>query len=421
MAKIDILEGMLQNKRTLPINFFDILSGPPVYQFFTKSDLDYINYICRKFNNETRLNSINAIMKSKGFGRLGGGTNRVAYRYLDDQSFIIKVAIDRIGKEANLLEAKTQNYIKPYCAKIYNVTPDGLMQSAERGYHITRKDEFQDVAREIFFIITSKIIGRGYIAEDIGKAYFKNWALRGGFGPILIDFPYVYRGDLSKFVCKSINIETGKICNGLIDYDIAFNQICCTKCGKRYLAHDLRDENPNNNYTIERGRVPMKVSVYIGNKEITPIASSSIITDPPKSKPKKVATKTPVVRVFNGNHPDKYDREKELKKASEVKIEPEEKPETKEEEPKVETIKTNDTPICAVINISSNLKNMMTAVGKYHFTDTDEDWEYDGNGWKIIKPEQPETVESTSPVVYQEEVLQNQLPNQPQTRFSRLF
>ena len=279
MARIDYLEARMMKHIKLPYNFFDFINGPPVSSFLNNNELAYIKRIILRYKNDAKYNMLNAFMKSKGFSRLSGGTNRVAYRFLDNTSFILKIAIDRIGMEANIAEVKNQKLLQPYCTKIFDITQDGLIASVERVQPITRKEEFQEVADDVFFVITTKIIGTT-VADDIGKAYFKNWGIRNGFGAVLLDFPYIYKLDEEKIFCNGVNPETHIRCTGIIDYDDGFNHLVCTKCGKRFMALDLKDDNPINDIIINRGgNYPMKVSVTIGGKKVTAMASSDHIIE----------------------------------------------------------------------------------------------------------------------------------------------
>lgn len=177
MAKIDFLTAKLSQKVSLPDNFFDNLIGPPVRMFFTQQEHDYIKKLIMKNRNDIKIKMLNTIMKSKGFSRLSGGTNRMVYRYLDDPSFVLKVAIDRVGMQDSLAEYRNQHRLKPYVCKIFDVTQDGLMATVERVYPISSKEEFEAVQEEIFYLIVTKIIGK-YVAEDIGKSYFMNYGMK---------------------------------------------------------------------------------------------------------------------------------------------------------------------------------------------------------------------------------------------------
>jgi hypothetical protein len=80
-----------------------------------------------------------------------------------------------------------------------------------------------------------------YLLADVGTEYFMNSALRDGFGPVLLDFPYLYEiNDANALVCKKPdNNSPIGICGGLIDYDAGFNNLVCNKCGKIYRAQEI--------------------------------------------------------------------------------------------------------------------------------------------------------------------------------------
>ena len=180
MAKIDFLTAKIAQRTSLPDDFFDYISGPPVWAFFTQQEHDYNKSLILKNRNDVKIKMLNAIMKSKGFSRLSGGTNRMVYRYLDDPSFVLKIAIDRVGMKDSLAEYRNQQRLKPYVCKIFDVTQDGLMATVERVYPISNKEEFVAVQEEVFYLIVTKIIGK-YVAEDIGKSYFMNYGMKMPF------------------------------------------------------------------------------------------------------------------------------------------------------------------------------------------------------------------------------------------------
>ena len=66
-------------------------------------------------------------MRSRGFVRLAGGTNRLVYRHLEYTPIVVKVAMDREGIKNNPDEFRTQHYIKPFCAKPFEVSPCGTV------------------------------------------------------------------------------------------------------------------------------------------------------------------------------------------------------------------------------------------------------------------------------------------------------
>lgn len=297
MSKIDFLTAKVKESRKLPDNFFDYLVGPPVSAFFSPQDHAYLKQLVLQNRNDIKIKWINAVMKSKGFSRLSGGTNRMVYRFLDDPSFVLKIAIDRVGMNDNLAEFKNQQYLKPYVCKIFDTTSDGLMATIERVYPITSKEEFTEVQEEVFYLIVTKIIGKT-VAEDIGKNYFRNYGIRPGFGVVLLDYPYIYPLDGSKLFCTHVDPNTGARCTGLIDYDDGFNHLFCRKCGTRYLAVDLEDKNPSNDIIMTRGgNYPMKIKVVMSDGTVKESIRSSNVIVPQRSYENR--NRTLKVRVVN--------------------------------------------------------------------------------------------------------------------------
>ena len=120
-------------------------------------------------------------------------------------------------------------------------------------------------------------------------------------GPVLLDYPYVYKLDGNKLFCnKLVDHTTGQTCDGEIDYDCGFNHLVCSKCGKSYLACNLRDDSIENNIVIKGGNT-MKVSIKKGDQTLcTSIASKDVITKP---EPKNTNTTLKVKVVdFPNNH-----------------------------------------------------------------------------------------------------------------------
>lgn len=344
MAKIDFLKArMNKDGPYIPEDFFDRIMGPPVSAFFTQQDHDYIWHTITHNRSDMKMKILNGFMKSKGFSRISAGTNRVVYRFLDDPSFVLKVAIDRVGTQDNLLELKNQQYLKPYVCKIFNTTPDGLMATIERVYPITSKEEFQAVEEEIYTLITTKLIGK-MVADDIGKIFFKNYGIRPGFGPVLLDYPYFYFIDGSKLFCTHINPETNIRCDGIIDYDVGFNFLYCPKCGTRYFASDLEDKNPRNDIIISRGgKYPMKVRIVNADGVVfEPISSATTVQDRRREKfNREKPLNAPKIRINGLDIADK--KEEEIKEEVSFSKISEEKQEIHEEESNKEIISEEDT------------------------------------------------------------------------------
>lgn len=272
MAKTNALD-MLYNKTKSPLEFnFDNLWAPPLLSLLTVQDIAELNRIATSVKLtgkiETKYKLIDQIMTNRGFVKLHAGTNRVVYRFIEDQRFVVKIAIDRVGIGDNPAEYRNQFLLKPFVTKVFEVSPCGTVGLFERVDAIMSREEFISVADDIFTLITKFFVGK-YILEDFGSHYFMNWGIRkDGFGLVLLDFPYVYELDGNKLYCNAPEIGNRNIvCGGQLDYDDGFNNLICTKCGKLYHARDLK-KSDKEKLIIVGGKKKMKVKVKIGSTVI---------------------------------------------------------------------------------------------------------------------------------------------------------
>lgn len=283
MANKNVLNA-LYNKRKSPLEvYFDTLIAPPLLSLLTPQDIFELNRIARsvklagKIDEKYRL--IDNIMNNRGFVKLHAGTNRVVYRFIEDQTFVIKVAIDRVGLNDNPDEYKNQFLLKPFVTKVFEISPCGTVGLFERVDAIMSREEFLSVADDIFNLVTKFFVGK-YILEDFGTHYFMNWGIRrNGFGLVLLDFPYVYELDGNKLYCNAPLIPGQKfpVCNGQLDYDDGFNNLICTKCGRHYQAKDLKKAEQEK-LIIVGGKKKMKVRVKIGNDVIVDSSKNKVST-----------------------------------------------------------------------------------------------------------------------------------------------
>ena len=262
MSRVSLLDQLYcgNNKSALEFDY-DKLWAPPIRSLFTQEDINELYRIATslKYNGNVDLKYklIDSVMISRGFKKAHAGTNRVVYNYLEDIRFVAKVAIDKVGIKDTPREFKNQQWFKPFCCKIFEVDPTGVIGFVERVNPITSLEEFLSVSDDIFNMIITKIVGK-YVLDDIGSDKFMNFGLRQNsngisFGPVILDFPYAYKLDDKKLICnKRIDTPAGiQYCGGDIDYDVGFNYLYCTKCGKKYTARDLADETNNEILIIE--------------------------------------------------------------------------------------------------------------------------------------------------------------------------
>ncbi len=266
MARADLLTRLYLASRP-PMDFnFDFMQCPfRIENLLSYTDIMDIHTIIHSVrymgNAEKRVNNIDSIMRKRNFRKLHAGTNRTVYLFLDDASFVAKVPIDKNGETDNLAENENQYLIKPYCTKMFQTTQTGSVSFSERVQPITSLEEFLSVADDIFNLLVYKILG-DYVIDDAGASRFMNYGLRNGFGPVLLDYPKVFKLDGNKLKCRSM--ISGHICNGDIDFDDTFDFIRCKVCGALYPARDLASYVKEGKIklinSLEGGNEPMKVT-----------------------------------------------------------------------------------------------------------------------------------------------------------------
>lgn len=284
MAKIDVLD-ILRAKKCSPAEFnFDSLWIPPMQCYLSDQDVEYLRKIATSIKLSSKINQkyqmIDDLMRFRGFKRFSAGTNRVVYSCLEDDRFLVKIAVDKVGMQDNPMEYKNQFLLKPYVTKMFYHSPCGTVGFVERVLPIKNKAEFRQIAGDVFDILVHKILGE-FVMEDVGTTYFMNWGIRAGHAPVLLDYPYLYKLDGNKLYCTKQDPITGQMCNGEIDYDIGFNHLVCNRCGKVYLASDLRDNSIDNKIIIKRGGTQMSVVIKFGDQVVgSPIQVDDVMKRP---------------------------------------------------------------------------------------------------------------------------------------------
>jgi len=278
MARVDLL-SVLYSKEKSPLEFkFDSMWMPSMYNYLTQQDIQALYNIASSIRYSSKIELkyklIDDIMTVRGFKKFASGTNRVVYSYLEDQSFLVKIAIDRVGLGDNPAEYKNQFLLKPFVSKMFECSPCGTVAFVERLEPITSRQEFLSIGEDIFNLLNEFIIGK-YVLEDIGSKYFMNYGLRKGFGVCLLDYPYVYELDGNKLYCNKQELETKNLCGGEIDYDAGFNNLICSKCGKRFKAKDLQQSVQNKLILLKNeGEIDMKIKVSYRGEVIREFNSS---------------------------------------------------------------------------------------------------------------------------------------------------
>lgn len=263
MIESKLLKMLYGGTTTIEDFNYDMLIAPPLLSLLNPYDIEQLRQTATSISLSADINKkyemIDRIVKARGFLRFAAGTNRLVYRHPEYPTILIKVAVDMVGMGDNPAEFRNQQYIKPFCCKVFEVSQCGTVGVFERMERITSRYEFATIAEDVFEMITSVLVGK-YILEDIGTNFMYNWGIRKGFGPVLLDFPYVYELDGAKIFCKEI-LDDGRICGGEIDYDPGFNFLSCTKCGKSYNARELSKSTKNSGLFVQarKGAVKMKV------------------------------------------------------------------------------------------------------------------------------------------------------------------
>ena len=276
---------------------YDMLTAPPLSMLLSQYDIDSLYHIATSVkysgNPKKKYEAIDAIMRSRGFVKLSAGTNRVTYRHLESNAFVVKVAADAIGIGDNPKEFKNQFIFKPFVTKVFEVSPCGTVGVFEQVKPIKSREEFLSVADDIYDVINEWFIGK-YIMADIGTEFFMNWGIRHystfnegsvAFGPVLLDFPYAYELDGNKLYCSAVdyNSENGR-CGGVIDYDDGFNFLICSKCGLKYRVKELAKNIEEQKIIInKKGRsYKMKIGHYNKNGQV--VVDNEVVTKSPVNK-----------------------------------------------------------------------------------------------------------------------------------------
>lgn len=230
------------------IKAYDDYQVNPLLTYLSVEDIKQLNYIAlssaMNCNVKRKYEKISELLNFRGFRVLGGGTNRRIYECIYDNRICLKVATDRGGMDSNIKEYYTQNVLKPFCHKVFEVTPCGTISLSEKIIPIKDQEEFKIYAEDIFDMLYYKIRNNDIAMDDIGTRSFKNWGYRNGFGPVLLDFPTMYVADSrpEKKYCHNIVKDANgvsRLCNGTLDYDDCFNKIICSDCHRTYTPDSL--------------------------------------------------------------------------------------------------------------------------------------------------------------------------------------
>lgn len=259
---------------------FDKLSAPPLSMFFTAQDLSQLNYIAKSVKLsgklKTKLEMIDNICKSRGLVKFGSGTNRVVYRHPEFNKIVFKIAYDNAALKDNVNELKNQYILKPFVAKTFEVSPCGTVAISERVIPITSREEFIHISHYVLKLLDEYIIGK-YIMADVGNNTFMNYGFREGFGPVLLDYSFLYELDENKIYCtKPDPTSPTGLCEGEIGYDDGFNELYCSKCGAKHNAIELKKKIKDNGIIVHRrkGEEKMRIKLKGGSLGLNTVVNS---------------------------------------------------------------------------------------------------------------------------------------------------
>lgn len=233
--------NLVQKYFSDPILYFNSLTATPINQLISLEDQDKLLKIAKSGKSiRMKLREIDAIVqRTNNLKKIGTGTNRVIYKNLDNPIQCIKIGFDTVALQDGVREIKNQEYLKPFCTKIFEVSSNAVITSSEFIQPIKTYEEFGLYYEKIYSIIVDKFIKNGYLLDDIGFSFFANWGTRFGF-PILLDFPYLYIfKDKEQLKCPFCEME-------YLEFDNMFNFLVCPHCGKTDIPMEKTGLRVNN-------------------------------------------------------------------------------------------------------------------------------------------------------------------------------
>lgn len=276
-----VLLAMYDGITTTLDEYYESLTAPSISMLLLPQDLDDIHKVVTSVklsgNGEKRILAIRDIMARRGFTQLAGGTNRSVFTHPNYPNIAVKVAIDNVGIHDNPAEYNNQFVLKPYCTKCFEVSSDGAVGIFEKVGRIRNSCEFLQMWDDIYSVCEYFIGEKELLLEDFGVNFFMNWGIRYGYGPVLLDFPYVYDIDWDRLRCDKPNLD-GSICHGIIDYDDGMNFLVCEKCGKRYRALDIAKKRDISKSVFSKmlGGKKMHIQIKRGDHVVKDVNSQDV-------------------------------------------------------------------------------------------------------------------------------------------------
>lgn len=257
---------------TVPLErAFDDLQGPMVEDLFDVETIKSIkmtvtNPKIKFFKDKFRI--LAGILNPLGYILAHAGTNRVVFQPQFDDSFVVKIGLDIAGRTNNPNEIVNQKYLKPFVCKCFDTTDDGVIGTFERVVPIENLYQLWSVREDIFDIM--RAITKRFIIDDFGTEAFKNWGVRKGFGPVLLDYADMYILDKDTAYCrKPIDWHSTAVCGGELGYTPGYNKIMCKKCGGIGKAKQYKGKEKLSVYVPSRGiDMGIKCTIKVGGKTV---------------------------------------------------------------------------------------------------------------------------------------------------------
>lgn len=257
---------------TVPLErAFDDLQGPMVEDLFDAETIKSIkmtvtNPKIKFFKDKFRI--LAGILNPLGYILAHAGTNRVVFQPQFDDSFVVKIGLDIAGRTNNPNEIVNQKYLKPFVCKCFDTTDDGVIGTFERVVPIENLYQLWSVREDIFDIM--RAITKRFVIDDFGTEAFKNWGVRKGFGPVLLDYADMYILDKDTAYCrKPIDWHSTAVCGGELGYTPGYNKIMCKKCGGIGKAKQYKGKEKLSIYVPSRGiDMGIKCTIKVGGKTI---------------------------------------------------------------------------------------------------------------------------------------------------------
>lgn len=257
---------------TVPLErAFDDLQGPMVEDLFDVETIKSIKLVVTNpkikfFKDKFRI--LAGILNPLGYILAHAGTNRVVFQPQFDDSFVVKIGLDIAGRTNNPNEIVNQKYLKPFVCKCFDTTDDGVIGTFERVVPIENLYQLWSVREDIFDIM--RAITKRFIIDDFGTEAFKNWGVRKGFGPVLLDYADMYILDKDTAYCrKPIDWHSTAVCGGELGYTPGYNKIMCKKCGGIGKAKQYKGKEKLSVYVPSRGiDMGIKCTIKVGGKTV---------------------------------------------------------------------------------------------------------------------------------------------------------